>query len=84
MRDLSIDDDLIGWTQSFLTDRSAKLVIDGFTNARQKIELTADRSISRIAMTLEKVRQIVLEWGANNAVTYVTSKTEAVLFNKTC
>ena len=125
MKELDIDDDLIGWTQSFLTDRSVELVIDGFTNSRQKVELgipqgspvspilfliyisgvfsiieeqlphvtcvsfiddlgflTADRSISKIAKTLEKVGRIALEWGANNAVTYDTSKTEAVLFSK--
>ena len=125
MRDLGIDDDLIGWTKSFLTDRSVELVIDGFTNPRQEVEsgipqgspvspilfliyisgvfsiiedqlpqitclsfiddlgfLTADRSVSKIAKTLEKVGQIALEWGANNAVTYDTSKTEAVLFSR--
>ena len=38
MNELGIDDDLIGWTQSFLTDRSVELVIDGFTNSRQKVE----------------------------------------------
>lgn len=38
MSDLGIDDDLIGWTQSFFTDRSVELVIDGFTNPKQKIE----------------------------------------------
>ena len=38
MADLSIDNDLISWTQSFLTDRSVELVIDGFTNPRQKVE----------------------------------------------
>ena len=125
MKDLGIDDDLIGWTKSFLTNRSVELVIDGFTNPRQKVEsgipqgspvspilfliyisgvfskieeqlpditcfffiddlgfLIADRSISKIAKTLEKVGQIALEWGANNAVTYDTSKTEAVLFSR--
>ena len=35
---LGIDNDLIGWTQSFLTNRSVKLVIDGFTNPRQKVK----------------------------------------------
>ncbi len=122
MKDLGIDDDLIGWTKSFLTD---KLVIDGFTNSRQRVEsgipqgppvspilfliyisgvfsmiedqlphvtcfsfiddlgfLTADRLVSKIAKTLEKVGRIALEWGANNAVTYDISKTEAVLFSK--
>ncbi len=38
MNKLGIDDDLIGWTQLFLTDRSVELVIDGFTNSRQKVE----------------------------------------------
>ena len=44
----------------------------------------ADQSISKIAKTLEKVRQIAIEWGANNAVTYNISKTKAVLFSKAC
>lgn len=125
MADLGIDDNLIGWTQSFLTDRSVELVIDGFTNPRQKVEsgipqglpvsqilfliyisgvffvveehlpnvtcvsfvddlgfITADRSISKIAKTLEKAGNIVLEWRANNTVIYGISKTEAVLFSK--
>ena len=38
MADLGIDNDLIGWTQSFLTGRSVELVIDGFTNPKQKVE----------------------------------------------
>ena len=38
MRDLGIDDGLIGWTQSFLTDKSVELVVDGFTNERQKVK----------------------------------------------
>ena len=125
MADLGIDNDLIGWTQSYLTDRSVELVIDGFTNPRQKIEsgipqgspvspilfliyisgvfsvveeqlpnvtclsfvddlefITADRSVSKIAKTLEKAGHIVLEWGANNAVKYDLSKTEAFFFSK--
>lgn len=35
-----------------------------------------------MAKTMEKAGRIVLEWGANNAVTYDMSKTEAVLFSK--
>ena len=104
MNGLGIDDNLIGWTQSFLTDRSVELVIDRFTNPKQKVEskipqgslaspilfliyispvffivekqlphvicvsfvddlgfITANQSISKIAKTLEKVGQIVLE-----------------------
>lgn len=38
MVDLGIDNDPIGWTQSFLTDRLVELVIDGFTNPKQKVE----------------------------------------------
>ena len=38
MNELGIDNDLIGWIQSFLTDRSVELVIDGFTNSSQKVE----------------------------------------------
>lgn len=38
MADLGIDNDLIGWTQSFLTDRSVELVIDGFTSPRQRVK----------------------------------------------
>lgn len=36
--DLSINDDLISWMQLFLAERSVELVIDGFTNLRQKVE----------------------------------------------
>ena len=38
MKDLGIDNDLIGWTKSFLTDKSVKLVINRYTNSRQKVE----------------------------------------------
>lgn len=38
MAELNIDDDLIGWTQSFLTDRSVELVIDGYCNPKYKVE----------------------------------------------
>ena len=39
MADLGIDNDLIGWIQSFLMRRCVELVIDGFTNLKQKIEI---------------------------------------------
>ena len=35
---LQIDDNLISWTQSFLTDRWVELVIDGYINLKQKVE----------------------------------------------
>ena len=38
MSELWIDDDLIGWTQSFLTDRWVELVIDGYINPKHKVE----------------------------------------------
>ncbi len=38
MPELGIDDDLIGWTQSFLTDRWVELVIDGYINPKHKME----------------------------------------------
>ena len=38
MKELDINDYLIGWTQSFLTDRLVELVINGFTNSKQKVE----------------------------------------------
>ena len=38
MADLGIDDDLIGWTQSFLTDRWVELVIDGYITPKHKVE----------------------------------------------
>lgn len=39
MRDLDIDDDLIEYTKSFLTDRSVELVINKFINLKQEIKL---------------------------------------------
>lgn len=44
--------------------------------------IIADRFISKIAKTLKKARHIVLKWGANNAVIYDISRTEAVIFSK--
>ena len=38
MRELKLDNDLIGWTQSFLTDRKVKLVIDGHANLEKGVE----------------------------------------------
>lgn len=38
MSSLAIDDNLIRWKQSFLTDRWVELVIDGHTNPKCKIE----------------------------------------------
>lgn len=39
MRQLGIDNDLIGWTQLFLTDRKAKIVIDGYVDQAKYIEI---------------------------------------------
>ena len=38
MADLGVDDDFIGWTQSFSTDRWVELVIDGYVNPKHKVE----------------------------------------------
>lgn len=38
IKNLSINDDLIGRTKSFLTDRLVKLIVDGFINPQQKVE----------------------------------------------
>ncbi len=38
MMELGIDGDLIHWTQSFLTDRTVQLVIDGHDNRESRIE----------------------------------------------
>lgn len=39
MVDLGIDNYLMDWSQSFLSNRLIKLVIDGFTNPRPKVEI---------------------------------------------
>lgn len=39
IKEIDINDDLIGWIQSFLTNRLMEFVIDGFTNLMQKVEL---------------------------------------------
>ena len=38
IRQLRIDNDLIGWTQSFLTDRKVEIVIDGHINPEKDVE----------------------------------------------
>lgn len=38
MKELGIDNDLIGWTQSFLTERRVELVIDGHINPEKERE----------------------------------------------
>ena len=38
MRQLGIDNDWIGWTQSFLTDRKVEIVIDGHINSEKDVE----------------------------------------------
>lgn len=44
--------------------------------------IATGRSPKEIANTLEKVSQVALQWGRENAVTYDTAKTELVLFSK--
>ena len=44
--------------------------------------IASGNSVQEIAKTLETVATSVLRWGLTNAVTYDTSKTEAVLFSK--
>ena len=44
--------------------------------------IASGSSVKEMVKTLENVAQTVLEWGTLNAVTYDTSKTDAVLFSK--
>lgn len=44
--------------------------------------IASGSSVKEIVETLEKDAKSVLQWGMRNAVTYDTSKTEAVLFSK--
>ena len=44
--------------------------------------IAAGNSVKEIVKVLEKVAQVVIEWGRLNAVTYNTSKTEAILLSK--
>ena len=44
--------------------------------------IASESSVKEIVKILEKVAKTVLRWGLLNAVTYDTSKTEAVLFSK--
>ena len=44
--------------------------------------IASGTSVQEISKTLETVASSVLRWGLTNAVTYDTSKTEAVLFSK--
>lgn len=44
--------------------------------------IASGSSVKEVGKVLEKVAETVLEWGTQNAVTYDTSKTEAVLFSK--
>lgn len=39
MKELGINNNLIGWTQIFLTDRLVQFVIDGFIKLREKVKL---------------------------------------------
>lgn len=38
MAELGINDNLIGWTKLFLINRKLELVIDRYTNLKQKVE----------------------------------------------
>ncbi len=44
--------------------------------------IASGSSVKEVVKSLEEVAHTVLEWGLLNAVTYDTSKTEAVLFSK--
>lgn len=39
MANLGIDNNLIDWTQLFITEKLVELLIDGFTNPRQNFEI---------------------------------------------
>lgn len=38
MRQLGVDNELIDWTQSFLTDRKVEIFIDGHVNAEKDVK----------------------------------------------
>lgn len=44
--------------------------------------IVSGSSVKEVGKALKKIAKTVIEWGARNAVTYNTSKTEAVLFSK--
>lgn len=44
--------------------------------------IVSGSSVKEMGKALEQVAKTVIEWGAQNAVTYDTSKTEAILFSK--
>ncbi len=44
--------------------------------------IASGSSVKEVGKALEKVAKTVIEWGIRNAITYDTSKTEAVLFSK--
>ena len=44
--------------------------------------IASGSSVKEVGKALEKVAKTVIEWGVRNAVTYDTSKTEAVLFSR--
>ena len=62
MVNLGIDDNLIRWTQSFLTDRWVELVIDRFINPKCKVEtgIPQESSVSPI-LFLIYIRGVFLE-----------------------
>lgn len=120
MIELGVDDDLVTWASSFLTDRKVQLVIDRPNNKEKEINtgisedpsispifsltyicrvfakisktsllfidnlgfLASGSSVKEIVRSLKKVNKEVIEWEKQNAETYNTSKTKAVLFSK--
>ena len=44
--------------------------------------IASGSSVKEIAKDLEKVGNLIVEWGSKNAVTYDTAKTELVLFSR--
>ena len=44
--------------------------------------IASGTSVKEIAKALEKVGNLIVEWGGRNAVTYDTAKTELVLFSR--
>lgn len=45
MTNLGINNNFIGWTQSLLTEKLGKLIIDRFANPCQKVETTISQSL---------------------------------------
>lgn len=75
MRQLGIDNDLIGWAQSFLTHRRVEIVIDGHINPEKDVEISIPQG-----SPVSPILFLIYISGVFDAVTIASPETVSLSF----